>query len=69
MFNVLILERFISISSGFQTTDNNTLLAASPDDLRGAMGEISNFYNFSPRLLIFDTHIPPITAIHAATFH
>ena len=33
MSNVLISERFISISSGFQTMDNNTLLAASPADL------------------------------------
>ena len=35
----------------------------------GAMGEISNFYNFSPRLFIFVTHIPPIITIHAAKFH
>ena len=28
--------------------------------LRGAMGKISNFYNLSARLLIFNTHIPPI---------
>ena len=32
------------------------------------MGEISNFYNFSPRLFIFVTHISPIITIHAAKF-
>ena len=37
--------------------------------LRGAMGEISNLYKFSPRMLIFVTHIPPIITIHAAKFH
>ena len=31
--NVLILERFISISNVFQTTDNNTFLVVSPADL------------------------------------
>ena len=31
--NVLICERFISFSSGFQTMNNNTLLAAFPADL------------------------------------
>ena len=36
--------------------------------LRGEMGEISKFYNFSSRLFIFGTHIPPIIAIHAAKF-
>ena len=34
--------------------------------LRGAMGEISNLYNFLPRLFIFGTRIPPIITIHAA---
>ena len=33
MSNVLIWEWFISISSEFQTTDNNTLLTISPADL------------------------------------
>ena len=37
--------------------------------LRGAMAEISNFYNFLPRLFIFGTHIPPIITIHAAKCH
>ena len=37
--------------------------------LSGAMGEISNFYNFSPRLFIFGTHIPPILTIHVAKFN
>ena len=36
--------------------------------LRGATGEISNFYNLSARLLIFDTHIPPITTTHISKF-
>ena len=31
--------------------------------LRGAMSEISNLYNFSPRFFIFGTHIPPILTI------
>ena len=43
-------------------------VGGSPGELRMAMGEISNFYNFSHRLLIFGTHIPPITTIHAAKF-
>ena len=33
MSNILIWERFISISSRFQMTDNNTFLAISPADL------------------------------------
>ena len=37
--------------------------------LRGTMGEITNFYNFSLRLFILGTHIPPIITIHAAKFH
>ena len=37
--------------------------------LRGAMGEITNFYNLSPRLLMFGTHIPPVTTMNAAKFH
>ena len=41
----------------------------SPYSLRGAMGEISNFYNFSRRLFIFATHISPIISIHATKFH
>ena len=36
--------------------------------LRGAMGEISNFYNLSARLLIFDTHIPAIKTTHTSKF-
>ena len=36
--------------------------------LRGAMGEISNFYNLSARLLIFNTHIPPIITTHISKF-
>ena len=36
---------------------------------KGAMGEISNFYNFSPRMLVFGTHITPIITIHAVKFH
>ena len=36
--------------------------------VKRAMGEISNFYNVSPRLFIFGTHIPPIITIHAAKF-
>ena len=35
----------------------------------GAMDEIFNFYIFSPRTLIFVTHIPPVTTMHAAKFH
>ena len=50
---------------------NFAVLTLGPSDpelktLKGAMGEISNFYNFSPRLFIFGTHIPPIISIHAA---
>ena len=37
--------------------------------LRGAMGEISNFCNFSPRLLIFGTHIPSVITTHTSKFH
>ena len=37
-----------------------TLSLASEQILRGAMGEISDFYNFSPTLFIFGTHIPPV---------
>ena len=37
--------------------------------LRGAMGEISNFYNFPPRMFMFGTHIPPAVTMHAAKFH
>ena len=37
--------------------------------LRGAMGEISNFYNFSPRMPLFVTHVPPIITIHVVKFH
>ena len=39
------------------------------DALRGAMGEISNFYNFLPRMLIFGTHMPPAVTMLAAKFH
>ena len=37
--------------------------------LRGTMGEISNFYNYPPRMLIFGTHMPPAVTMHAAKFH
>ena len=37
--------------------------------LMGATGEISNFYNSSARLLIFNTHIPPIINTHTSKFH
>ena len=36
---------------------------------KGAMGEISNFYNFPPRMLIFDTLTPPAITMHARMFH
>ena len=36
------------------------------DVLRGATGEISNFYNLSDRLLIFNTHIPPVINTHTS---
>ena len=36
--------------------------------LRGVMGEISNFYNLSARLLIFNTNIPPIINTHTSKF-
>ena len=32
------------------------------------MGEISNFYNLSARLLINNTHIPPIINTHTSKF-
>ena len=32
------------------------------------MGEISNFYNLSARLLIFNTHIPPIINTQTSKF-
>ena len=35
--------------------------------LKGAIGEISNYYTFSPRLFIYGTHIPPVITIHAAS--
>ena len=37
--------------------------------LRVEKDEISNFYKFSPILLIFGIHIPPIITIHAVKFH
>ena len=40
----------------------------SINNLRGAMGEISNFYNFTPRMFIFGTNIPPIITIREAKF-
>ena len=36
--------------------------------LRGAMDEISNFYNIPPRMLIFSPHKPPAVTMHAANF-
>ena len=36
--------------------------------LRGATGEISNFYNLSAGLLIFNKHIPPIINTQAQYF-
>ena len=33
------------------------------------MGEISNFYNFPPRMLIFGTRMPPAETMHAAKFY
>ena len=33
------------------------------------MGEISNFYNFPPKMLIFGTLMPPAVTMHAAKFH
>ena len=33
------------------------------------MGEISNFYNLSPRLLIFGTHISSVITTHSSKFH
>ena len=38
----------------------------SISSFKGAMGEISNFYNLSPRLFMFGTHIPHMISIHAA---
>ena len=32
------------------------------------MGEISNFYNLSARLIIFNTHIPRIINTHTSKF-
>ena len=32
------------------------------------MGKISNFYNLSARLLIFNTHIAPIITTHTSKF-
>ena len=36
--------------------------------LKGGTGEISNFYNLSARLLIFDSHIPPIIVTRTSKF-
>ena len=44
------------------------LCAQERAPLRGAMGEISNFYSLSARLLIFNTHIPPIINTHTSKF-
>ena len=33
------------------------------------MGEISNFYNFPTRMLIFGTHMPPTVTMHDAKSH
>ena len=38
------------------------------NSLRGATGEISNFYNLSARLLIVNIHIPPIINTHTSKF-
>ena len=34
--------------------------------IKGAMGEFSNFYNYSRRLFIFGTYIPPIITIYVS---
>ena len=39
-----------------------------PVSLRGATGEISKLYNLSARLLIFNTHIPPVINTHTSKF-
>ena len=36
--------------------------------VKGGIGEISNFYNLSARLLIFSTHLPPIINTHTSKF-
>ena len=33
-----------------------------------SMGEISNFYNSPPRMLIFSTLMPPAVTMHTAKF-
>ena len=38
------------------------------DFLRGATGEISNFYNLSARLVIFNTYITPIINTDTSKF-
>ena len=38
-------------------------------NLRGAMGEISNFYNFPPIMLFFGTHMHPAITMHSPKFH
>ena len=39
------------------------------ESLREAICEISNFYNFPPRMLIFGTHMPPAVTMHASNYH
>ena len=52
----------------FTNRTAKTKVVLNGKQLRGAVGEIWNFYNFSARMLIFGTHIPPIITIHAAKF-
>ena len=34
--------------------------------LRGAVGEVFNFYSIPPRILIFGTHMPPAVTMHVS---
>ena len=46
-----------------------TCKKAGNNEVMSINGEISNFYNLSPRLLFFGIHVPPRITIHAAKFH
>ena len=49
-------------------SNGNKIQMTFAKNLRGATGEISSFYNLSARLLIFNTHIPPVINTHTSKF-
>ena len=62
-------EIYIWPDKWLYNSDRDLILQRIIDIVFRLMGEISNFYNFSPRIFIFGSHIPPIITIHDANFH